>query len=172
LRRFWAELTAIRLCTETPTAGARIFETGDENLLRLAHETGSALLATKTSMLLTHGGLVFMESAPVVIVFTKYDGLVRTKEAVLKEENDTLSDDVRREQGKEEAQKAFDECIQSLEHTLRNTNTPTPRHVKVSCIYFPFFIWIRVDLSPQTNRATKLTSLLSLKSLAKLSATT
>jgi hypothetical protein len=90
--------------------------------------------ATTKAMLLTHGGFVFMKSAPVVIVFTKYDWLVRTKETDLKEQNHSLSDDVRREQGKEEAQKAFEERIRSLERTLRDTNTPKPRHVKVSCI--------------------------------------
>ena len=36
----------IRLCTETPTAGGRVFEVGDEELLKLAHETGSAPLTS------------------------------------------------------------------------------------------------------------------------------
>lgn len=40
------ELTTIIPCAETPRAGRRIFETGDENLLRLAHDAGSAVLAT------------------------------------------------------------------------------------------------------------------------------
>jgi hypothetical protein len=30
--------TIIRLCTETPTAGGRVFETGDEKLLQFAHK--------------------------------------------------------------------------------------------------------------------------------------
>ena len=33
--------TVIRLCTETPTAGGRVFEAGDEKLLRLVHEPGT-----------------------------------------------------------------------------------------------------------------------------------
>ena len=41
-----AELAATRLCMEIPGAGRRIFETGDEYLVRLAHETRSAFLAT------------------------------------------------------------------------------------------------------------------------------
>jgi hypothetical protein len=36
------KLIITRLCTETPTAGGRVFETGDEELLRLAHKTKSA----------------------------------------------------------------------------------------------------------------------------------
>ncbi len=35
-------LTVIRLCTETPTAGGRLFETGDEKLLQYAHEKEGA----------------------------------------------------------------------------------------------------------------------------------
>ena len=141
-RRLWAHLTAIRLCTETPRAGGRIFETGDENLLRLVHDTGSAFLATTPAMLLTHGGL---ESAPVVIVFTKYDRLVRTKRVELQEDDDSLSEDVLRERSKEEAQKVLHVCIESLERTLRDMETresqmPKPHHVNVSSIYIPLFI--------------------------------
>jgi hypothetical protein len=40
-----AELTATRLCVETPRAGWRIFETGDERLLQLAQKIQSAFLA-------------------------------------------------------------------------------------------------------------------------------
>src|SRR5579863_5665415 len=36
------KLIVTRLCTETPTAGGRVFETGDEDLLRLAYKTNSA----------------------------------------------------------------------------------------------------------------------------------
>jgi hypothetical protein len=39
-------LTGARLCTETPRAGGRIFEAGDENLLRLAYRTQSTFLPT------------------------------------------------------------------------------------------------------------------------------
>jgi len=39
-----ASLIVIRLCTETPTAGGRVFETGDEQLLKYAHEIQRASL--------------------------------------------------------------------------------------------------------------------------------
>ena len=107
-----------------------------------------------------------MESAPVVIVFTKYDRLVRTKREELREEDSSLGGEVLRELSKEKAQRAFDKCIRSLERTLRDTNMPKPHHVKVSGICFPLSIWIRVDLSLQSDRATKLASRLSFKSLA------
>ena len=38
----YASFTVIRLCTETPTAGGRIFETGDEKLLQFAYENKGA----------------------------------------------------------------------------------------------------------------------------------
>jgi hypothetical protein len=90
-----------------------------------------------------------MKLAPVIIVFTKYDQLVGTKRDELQEEDSSLSEDVLHERSKENARRAFDIRIQSLERTLRDMNTPKPRHVKVSCIYFPFFILIHVDLFPR-----------------------
>jgi hypothetical protein len=94
--------------------------------------------------LLTHGGLAFMESAPVVIVFTKYDKLVRTKRAELQEDGGDLSEDRLHEKSKEGAQKALDVCIQSLQRTLRDmklpeSQTPKPHHVNVSRITFTLF---------------------------------
>jgi len=88
-----------------------------------------------------------MESAPVVIVFTKYDKLVRTKRAELQEygDGDSLSEDALHEKSREESQKALDICIQSLERTLRSMETPksqTPKlhYVNVSGMNFPWFI--------------------------------
>jgi len=104
------QLHAMWLFMETPRMGGRILQPGDETLFHLAHATGT----------------------PIVIVLTKYDRLVRTKEAELQEENDSLSGDVLRERGKEEARKAFDRYIRSLERTLRDMNTPKPPHVNVS----------------------------------------
>ena len=83
-----------------------------------------------------------MESAPVVIVFTQYDRLVKTKRVELKEEDDSLSEDILRERSKEGARKVLDECIESLEGTLhtmytRESQMPKPQHVNVSGINFP-----------------------------------
>ncbi|KAF8258009.1 hypothetical protein EI94DRAFT_1670174, partial [Lactarius quietus] len=46
-------LHGVWLCVETPTAGGRVFETGDEKLLEFVHEKG----------------------VPLVLVFTQYDRL-------------------------------------------------------------------------------------------------
>ncbi|KAH8977265.1 hypothetical protein EDB92DRAFT_1891264 [Lactarius akahatsu] len=98
------------LCTETPTAGGRVFETGDEKLLQFAHK----------------------DQVPIVIVFTQYDRLVRTKEAELKEEHPNMDPTRLHDRGMEEAQKAFQECLQSLKRTMNRLGIPMPRYARVS----------------------------------------
>ena len=43
-----SKLTATRLCAEMPRAGGRIFEAGDEKLLKVAHDTNSAFHVPET----------------------------------------------------------------------------------------------------------------------------
>jgi hypothetical protein len=95
-----------------------------------------------------------MELASVVIVFTKYDLLVRKKKIGLQEGNESLSEEDLREQSEKEAQEVLDKCIQFLEGILsrmytQESRTPKPRHVIVSSINSPLFVhWIHVHLSP------------------------
>ncbi|KAH9022713.1 hypothetical protein EDB84DRAFT_490480 [Lactarius hengduanensis] len=98
------------LCTETPTAGGRVFETGDEKLLQFAHK----------------------DQVPIVVVFTQYDRLVRTKEAELKEDHPNMDPTRLHDRGVEEAQKAFQECLQSLKRTINRLGIPMPRYARVS----------------------------------------
>ena len=42
-----SELTESRLCTETPTAGGRVFEAGDDKLVQLAYKEGSTFPANQ-----------------------------------------------------------------------------------------------------------------------------
>jgi GTPase SAR1 family protein len=131
-RRRQAKLTASRLCTESPTAGGRVFETGDEKLLRLAHETESALLPTTPVMRLRHDVFAFMESAPVVIVFTKYDRLVRSKQIELSgDQNSPVTADVV-ERSKVEAEKVMVDCMHSLESAESRLKTQKLNYAKVS----------------------------------------
>jgi hypothetical protein len=128
-----------------PRASGHIIEKGDEDLLRLARDTGSAFLATTLAIILTHGGFGFIEPAPVVIVLTKYDRLVKTKKAELQEGETSLSKEDLRKQSEMKAQEALDECIRSLEVTLRgmdtrDSQTPKPRHVNVLSINFELLI--------------------------------
>ncbi|KAI9463259.1 hypothetical protein BJY52DRAFT_74397 [Lactarius psammicola] len=98
------------LCTETPTAGGRIFETGDEKLLQFAYKN----------------------QVPIVIVFTQYDRLVRTKAAELSEEHPRIDPTRLRDWSVEEAGKAFEICLQSLQRTVDYLKIPMPRYATVS----------------------------------------
>jgi hypothetical protein len=70
-----------------------VFETGDEKLLKLTRETQSGFLTATPVVRHRRDRFTFLEPVPIVLVFTKYDRLVRTKKAELKEENDNLSKD-------------------------------------------------------------------------------
>ncbi|KAH9058916.1 hypothetical protein EDB83DRAFT_1011096 [Lactarius deliciosus] len=98
------------LCTETPTAGGRVFETGDEKLLQFAHRN----------------------QVPIVIVFTQYDRLVRSKEAELKDEYPNIDPTRLHDRSMEEAQNAFNICLQSLQRTVNHLGIPMPRYATVS----------------------------------------
>jgi hypothetical protein len=143
------ELTASRLCTETPVAGGRVFETGDEKLLQLAQQTESAFLTATLVMHLTHDGFIFTESAPVVVVFTKYDKLVRTKKFDLQEDPARAKSKDLDSQTTEEAQKALDICVESLHNAIRKMDSKMemPISAKVSSKTSTCFLFLSVDIS-------------------------
>jgi len=98
---------AIWLCTETPPAGGRVFEKGDEMLVAFAYEI----------------------KVPLIICFTQYDRLVRTKAAEL-EEDEGIIDVARYE---DDAHKAFLKCLGLVQRTItRYLKVPMPRYCKVS----------------------------------------
>ena len=72
------------------------------------------------------------KSAPLVVVFTKYDRLLRTKKDELQEDHPGLKPEVIDERSKKEAQQALDRCVQSLKNTMSEMNTPMPHYVNVS----------------------------------------
>jgi hypothetical protein len=74
------------------------------------------------------------KSAPLVVVFTKYDKLLRTKKGELQDDNPGMKPVVLDQRSKEEAQQVLHICVESLERTMSGMNTPTPRYVKVSSI--------------------------------------
>lgn len=72
------------------------------------------------------------QSVPIVIVFTQYDRLVRTKRAELKEDHPYLDDHTLEGRSVEEAWKAFEKCLQSLQQTMRRLNVQMPPYARVS----------------------------------------
>ena len=77
------------------------------------------------------------QSVPIVIVFTQYDRLVRTKRAELKEDNQFMSDETLNSRSVEEAWKAFEICLQSLQRTMRRLGIGMPPYARVSGIFVP-----------------------------------
>jgi len=84
--------------------------------------------------------LIPTESAPVVVVFTKYDKLVRTKKDELKEENLGVDPKVLDRRSKVEAGNALDECVQCLERSLHGMETPMVPYANVSGTNPPSFV--------------------------------
>jgi hypothetical protein len=129
LYSMFASLTTIRLCTETPPAGGRVFEKGDELLVALAHEIKGMFSEPSVFFLLHPDRLANRQSVPLIIVFTQYDRLVRTKAAELEEEENII--DVPRYE--EDARLAFVKCLGLVERTItRYLKVPMPRYCKVS----------------------------------------
>ncbi|KAH8998267.1 hypothetical protein EDB86DRAFT_825885 [Lactarius hatsudake] len=98
------------LCVETPTAGGRVFERGEEYLLKFAHDI----------------------QIPVVLVFTQYDRLVRSMKAELQEEHENLDEISLCSQSEKSANIAFNKCLQSLQRILGRLNIPMPHCARVS----------------------------------------
>ena len=77
-------------------------------------------------MRLRHGAFMFTELAPLVLVFTKYDRLVRTKRAELREDYEDLNGEELNMRSREEARNALEsftnsksvkEAINGIRHT-------------------------------------------------------
>jgi len=68
----------------------------------------------------------------MVIVFTQYDRLVRTRRAELKEDHPGMDDRILDRRCVEEAWKSFEKCLQSLRQAMRRLNIQMPPYARVS----------------------------------------
>ena len=132
-----ASQTVIRLCVETPTAGGMVpvFETGDEELLKLVQKLSSAF--SITCVIITRPTFRY-QSVPMVIVFTQYDRLVRTRRLELKDDYPNMDDHTLDSRSVKEAWKAFEKCLQSLRQALRRLNIQMPPCARVSGTFVSF----------------------------------
>jgi hypothetical protein len=85
----------------------------------------------------THDGLVFAKSAPVVIVITKYDQLIRSKKLELQGDNKSLNSEELEsldQRSKVASQEVLDVCVQSLRSAIgrMDAETQMPPWVKIS----------------------------------------
>ena len=74
-----------------------------------------------------------------MVVFTKYDRLLRSKKIELKGDSDHSDPDDLSRRSKEESRKVLDGCVQSLKGAMIRLETQMPRHVNVSSIIFHSF---------------------------------
>ncbi|KAJ7832456.1 hypothetical protein B0H14DRAFT_3712156 [Mycena olivaceomarginata] len=103
------QLHALLLCIKTPIAGGRVVESGDEELLKLAHQL----------------------RIPVIVVFTQYDKLIRghmvTNEKIMKDPKEL------RQWGETQAAQDFEKCVDSLKGAaIRLKLDTTPSYINVS----------------------------------------
>ena len=80
-------------------------------------------------------------SVPIVVVFTQYDRLVRTKEAELREEYPHMDPRGLRDLSAKEAHGAYTICLQSLQRTANRLRIPMPHHAKSSGILAPLYYY-------------------------------
>jgi len=79
---------------------------------------------------------IFTESAPLVVVFTKYDRLVRTKRAELREDYEELKGEELNRRSRKEARDALDSFAnsKSVKEAMNGI-----RHANVSSVISPSF---------------------------------
>jgi hypothetical protein len=78
-------------------------------------------------------------SVPLIIVFTQYDRLVRTKELELREEYPQMDPASLRATSLEDAQEAFNICLKSLQRTMNRLKIPMPSYARVSGMPSPLY---------------------------------
>src|ERR1700722_645837 len=62
----------IRLCTEVPTYGGSLLEVGEEKILQIKNRDGGFICRHTLFYIITH------PPVPIIVVFTKYDTLVKS----------------------------------------------------------------------------------------------
>ena len=77
---------------------------------------------------------IFTESAPIVVVFTKYDKFLNSKRLELQDDDVNLVGEELDNRIKEEAKEVHDICVGSLKRvvSVMKPPIPVPSHVNVS----------------------------------------
>jgi hypothetical protein len=67
-----------------------------------------------------------------VVIFTKYDLLIRSRKDELQEDKFSQDQTILNTESREEAKKSLLKCTTSLEDTMKRMKTPMPCYVQVS----------------------------------------
>ena len=81
--------------------------------------------------------ILFDQIVPLVVVFTQYDRLVRTKIKQFQRKNKNTTQEAAKQQGGVEASEALRVCVESLERSMKKLNVTMPPFSKVSGGYVP-----------------------------------
>ena len=120
-----------------------MFEAGDERLLQLAHKNQGAFSTFRVTLQSSQAS--DDGSVPVVIVFTQYDRLVRTKEAELRQKYPGMEQTALRDRSVEEARMAFEYCLELLKRSMKRLKIPMPRYAATSGIFVPLTILVLTE---------------------------
>ena len=77
------------------------------------------------------------QSVPILIAFTQYDRLVRTKEAELRQKYPDMGATSLRDRSVVEAKGAFGYCLELLQRSMERLGIPMPRYATASGIFAP-----------------------------------
>jgi len=81
----------------------------------------------------SHTYHINLSIVPIVIVFTQYDKLVRTKAMQLRKKG--VPKEAAPEQGRIKADESFEGCVESLRMLMMKLGLPLTAHAKVSGVY-------------------------------------
>ena len=119
-----------------------MLETGDDQLLQFAHNHQGAFSTSPVTLQSTQA--VYYRAVPIVIVFTQYDRLVRSKELELRQKHPGMRATELRERSVGEAGKAFEYCLQLLKRSMKLLGIPMPSYATASGIFAPFLLYCLV----------------------------
>jgi hypothetical protein len=114
---------------EIPTEGGALFEVADQKILELDLGVGKLSPCCYSSRYLRQ-----WHAVPIIVVFTKYDLLVRKFERETDIEDD-MDEEAFDELIKERAEKAFElNCVRPLQETTRDVRMPPFMKVSSTCL--------------------------------------
>ena len=76
--------------------------------------------------------LIPTKTVPLVVVFTQYDRLVKTKIKQFQRKNSNTTTEAAKQQGEADALVALRVCVESLERSMKKLNVAMPPYAKVS----------------------------------------
>ena len=117
---FQAQFMFRRHCVSTPINGSRLLQSGDNKIFQLCTKHQGIFFPSHPS---PHSENI-STTVPIVVVFTKFDGLVTSKEKDLFEQNLGLNKETLIERAKEIAAASFEKDCDALIERAKANGVP------------------------------------------------